>query len=204
MSVSRRKVLQVLATAPLASVVGAQQPQTQQPHTRPAQPATPTPQPPRTQAKAKFFTAREMKIVRVLADDILPRDERSGSASDAGVPEWMDAIMSDADTNPNDRVALKGGLRWMDTESKRRFNVGYASASPDQRHAILDDISWPDRTKPQFSQGGNFFIRFRDLVATGFFSSATGHKDLRYRGNVFNPDWDGCPPEALRKLGVSY
>jgi hypothetical protein len=31
-----------------------------------------------------------------------------------------------------------------------------------------------------------------------------GWKDLRYLGNVFNPNWDGCPQAALDKLGVSY
>ena len=31
-----------------------------------------------------------------------------------------------------------------------------------------------------------------------------GVKDLQYMGNVFAPNWNGCPPEALRKLGVTY
>ena len=52
--------------------------------------------------------------------------------------------------------------------------------------------------------GVSFFSRFRDLTASGFWSSETGVKDLRYIGSVFNPNWNGCPPEALRKLGVSY
>jgi hypothetical protein len=42
------------------------------------------------------------------------------------------------------------------------------------------------------------------MVAAGFFSSALGHKDLQYQGNMFIPAWNGCPEPALRKLGVSY
>ena len=52
--------------------------------------------------------------------------------------------------------------------------------------------------------GVAFFARFRDMVASGFFSSAIGWKDLQYQGNVFNPNWQGCPKPALDKLGVSY
>ena len=36
--------------------------------------------------KPKFFTPHEWETVRVLVDLIIPRDERSGSATDAGVP----------------------------------------------------------------------------------------------------------------------
>jgi hypothetical protein len=54
------------------------------------------------------------------------------------------------------------------------------------------------------SHGVAFFNRLRDMAASGFYSSALGWKDLQYIGNVFNPAYDGCPPAALEKLGVSY
>jgi hypothetical protein len=69
---------------------------------------------------------------------------------------------------------------------------------------VLDDIAWPEQVKPGFSHGTAFFSRFRDMVGAGFFSSPQGWRDLQYQGNVFNPDWRGCPDAALRKLGVSY
>jgi hypothetical protein len=31
-----------------------------------------------------------------------------------------------------------------------------------------------------------------------------GVTDLGYQGNTFVPEWKGCPPEALQKLGVHY
>ena len=103
-----------------------------------------------------------------------------------------------------DRVAMRGGLGWINKESRKRFGKDYASATQAQRHQILDDISWPDRAQPEFSHGVSFYTRFRDMVASGFFSSPQGYKDLRYVGHVFVPEWHGCPPAALRKLGVSY
>jgi hypothetical protein len=99
---------------------------------------------------------------------------------------------------------MRGGLAWLNTESRKRFGKSYASLSPDQRHQILDDIAWPAQAKPAFSHGTAFFSDFRDLVGMGFFSSAIGWKDLRYEGNVFNPNWQGCPEAAMKKLGVSH
>ena len=49
-----------------------------------------------------------------------------------------------------------------------------------------------------------FFSAFRDLTASGFWSSRIGVKDLGYTGNTFVAEWKGCPPEALAKLGVTY
>ena len=199
--ISRRRALKVLGLAPLA--LGAQQPAPpMQPHTTPNTPVNP-PKPANSVAKRKFFTAKEARTASVLADDIIPRDGKSGSATESGVIDFIDFHMSVPETDDAARTALRGGLRWIDTESKRRFGVAYASATAAQRHAILDDISWPDKTRPEFRAGGAFFVRFRDQVASGFFSSPMGWKDVQYVGNTFNPNWNGCPPEANAKLGVT-
>lgn len=208
--ISRREALKVLGVVPLAGPVAwaeqqqQQQQQTRQTHEAPNQPARDTKQPAPSQPKRAFFTQRELRTVRVLGDDVIPRDERSGNASDAKVAEFIDYNLSVEETTPETRVAWRGGLRWMDTESRRRFGVSYAAAAPAQRHQILDDIAWPDRVRPELQHGAAFFARFRDMVAAGFFSSAIGYKDLQYTGNTFVPQWSGCPEAALRKLGVSY
>jgi gluconate 2-dehydrogenase gamma chain len=208
-AISRRVALKVLGAAPIIGVTvfaeqQQQQQQTRQTHEAPNQPARDTKQPAPSTPRPKFFTQRELRTVRVLADDVIPRDERSGSASDAKVAEFMDFNLSVEETTPETRVAWRGGLRWMDTESRRRFGMPYASATAAQRHQLLDDIAWPDRVRPELRHGAAFFARFRDMAAAGFFSSAIGFKDLQYMGNTFVPQWNGCPEEALRKLGVSY
>ena len=147
----------------------------------------------------KFFTSHEWDTVEVLVDLIIPRDERSGSATDAGVPAFMDFIL---DEYKNNRLPIRGGLAWLDRECSDRFGATFVDCSAAQRTAVLDDIAWPKRAKPEHSQGVAFFNRFRDLTASGFWSSKMGVEDLQYIGNVINPDWKGCPPEALKKLGV--
>jgi gluconate 2-dehydrogenase gamma chain len=152
----------------------------------------------------KFFTPREWRTVRMLADYIIPRDDRSGSATDARAPEFVDFMLMDAETSDADRLAMRGGLAWLDTESRRRFGANFVAATDAQRRSLLDDIAWPKKAPPGMSAGVAFFNDFRDAIASGFYSSAMGWKDLQYVGNVFNPNWNGCPEPALRKLGVSY
>ena len=149
----------------------------------------------------KFFTAAEFRTARVLADMIIPRDQRSGNASDAGVPEFMDFMMIDRPNNPK---WMRDGLAWLDAQSSTRFNKPFADATETQRGQILNDIAWPARAPETLSAGVNFFNRFRDLTSSGFWSSRIGVKDLQYKGNLFVPEWNGCPPAALNKLGVNY
>jgi gluconate 2-dehydrogenase gamma chain len=152
----------------------------------------------------KFYTPHEWRTVRVLSDMIIPKDERSGSAADARAPEFMDFMLAEKDTSESTRVSMRGGLAWLDSEHRRRFGTDFLGATDAQRRAVLDDIAYPKKAKPEFSAGMSWFNRFRSNVGSAFFSSAMGWQDLRYMGNVFNPDWNGCPPEATKKLGVSY
>jgi len=199
-NVSRRRALKVLGAIPVVGPLAFAE--AQQAPAHPMQPAADAKQ--QQQPQRRFFTAREIRTVAVLADDIIPRDSHSGSATDAKVPEFIDFNLSVQETNDDTRIAWRGGLRWLDTESRKRFGVAYAQASEAQRHKILDDIAYSDKVTPELKYGAAFFERARNMVASGFYSSLEGYKDLQYQGNVFNPDWKGCPPAALAKLGVSY
>lgn len=194
---SRRAALKVLGTVPVAAALT--------PVASHAETLGATTQAVIAQQTApKFFTAHEWSTVRMLVDYIIPRDDRSGSATDAKVPEYMDFLLAEKDANPNTQLAMRGGLGWLDTECRKRFQKTFIQATDAQRRQVLDDIAYPPRAKPGMSYGVAFFNRVRDMTASGFFSSATGWKDLQYIGNVANPGYDGCPPAALAKLGVSY
>jgi gluconate 2-dehydrogenase gamma chain len=154
----------------------------------------------------RFFTAREWATVRVLSDVVIPRDERSGSATDALVPEFIDFVLDDPLAEPREAESLqtrvRGGLAWLDRECRRRFAKAFVECTGDERAAVLDDIAWPEKTSPEMGPGAAFFSLFRDLVASGFWSSRIGVEDLRYTGNTFVAEWRGCPPEVLAKIGL--
>jgi hypothetical protein len=149
--------------------------------------------------KPKFFNAHEYATVRMLVDLIIPKDERSGSATEAGVPEFMDFIMAD---EPARQLAMRGGLAWLDRECVTRFDKTFLNCAAAERTQVLDAIAWPQKAAPELSHGVAFFNSFRDLTASGFWTSRIGMKDIAYMGNVYVPEWTGCPDEAIKKLGL--
>ncbi len=109
-----------------------------------------------------------------------------------------------ADGTEQRRLAMRGGLAWLDREARNRFSVrDFRRLTSVQRKQILDAIAWPRRAKPEHSHGVTFFNSFRDLTASGFWSSQIGVKDLGYLGNIFVAEWKGCPPDVLQRLGVA-
>jgi hypothetical protein len=149
--------------------------------------------------KPKFFTAHEYATVALLVDLIIPRDARSGSATDAGVPEFMDFMMID---QPRRQVAMRGGLAIVDRLTTARFGKRFTTATDAERRQLLDEIAYTSNTDPTVRHAVAFFSSFRDLTASGFWSSRMGVADLQYQGNVFVAEWNGCPEPALVKLGV--
>ena len=194
--ISRRDALTIMGMVPLAAALGATPEvlerviqQTQQARQQPAQ------------FRPKFFSAHEWRTIRMLVDIILPRDERSGSATEAGVPEFMDFMLME---RTNMQPQMRGGLAWLDREAMDRFGKRFVEVTAAQRTAIIEDIAWPRRATPEMSHGVAFFTYARDFTASGFFSSKMGVEDLKYLGNRYRTEWNGCPDEANARLGVSH
>ncbi|RYE07408.1 MAG: gluconate 2-dehydrogenase subunit 3 family protein [Sphingobacteriaceae bacterium] len=145
-----------------------------------------------------FFTKAEMATITVLADIIIPKDEHSGSASDAGVPDFIEFIVKDI---PEHKVPMRGGLRWLDVQCAERYNHAFVDCSHDQQIEMVTEIAYPLKAKPKMQQGVNFFNRMRDLTASGFFTSKIGIKDIGYAGNQPN-QWKGVPEDVLKQYGM--
>ncbi len=150
--------------------------------------------------KETFFTAAEMKTITVLADIIIPKDETSGGASEAKVPDFIEFIVKD---QPKYQTPIRGGLRWLDVHSLKLHNKIFTDLAKEQQLAIADQIAYPDKAAPELSQGVSFFSVMRNLTATGFFTSEMGLKDLGYKGNQPNV-WDGVPDDVLKQYGLAY
>jgi hypothetical protein len=146
----------------------------------------------------QFFSKHEMKTIAVLVDIILPRDARSGSASDAGVPDFIEFMAKD---KPEMQTPLRGGLTWLDNQSKRRFANNFIDLTDVERIALVEDMAYPERKKSGMSQGIAFFSLMRNLTASGFWSSKMGIEDIGYQGNTPN-QWDGPPDDVVRQYGL--
>jgi gluconate 2-dehydrogenase gamma chain len=148
----------------------------------------------------KFFDAHEMETIVVLADIIIPKDEVSGSATDSGVPAFIEFIVKD---KPQYQLPMRGGLKWLDLQSLKQFEKPFSQCSTQQQISLIDEIAYPEKAKPEMKQGVAFFNVMRDLTTTGFFTSDMGIKDLGYMGNK-PTQWDGVPQEVLDQMGLAY
>ena len=148
----------------------------------------------------KFFTDAEMATITVLCDIIIPKDDVSGSASDAKVPEFIQYIVNEMTEH---QTPLKGGLRWLDLKCINLYGKAFVDCTPAQQIEMVDQIAYPKKAKPEMAQGVAFFTLLRDLTATGFYTSEIGTKDVGYVGNTPN-QWNGVPDDVLKQYGLSY
>lgn len=153
-------------------------------------------------AQEKFFSGHEMATITILADIIIPRDEVSGSASDAKVPDFIEFIVKDKSEH---QIPMRGGLRWLDMQCLKRFEKTFKDCTSLQQIEVVDLIAYPERAKKdkELTQGAAFFTLMRNLTATGFYTSEIGVKDIGYGGNMANK-WDGVPEDVLKQYNVAY
>lgn len=195
-SINRRDLLKVMTAAPAAALVQLA------PGIAAASPL-PTSADAAPEAYApKVFNPHEWKTIQVLSDLIIPADERTGSATEAGVPAFID-----------DLLHLRGGLlktevlgelTWIDMETNRQFGHDFVDCSAAQQKRLLDRIAYPAKAAPEDANAVAGFNRIRDLVLGGFYSSKMGIEDLQYQGNKMLTEWNGCPENVTSRLGVDY
>ncbi|HVU06979.1 MAG TPA: gluconate 2-dehydrogenase subunit 3 family protein [Verrucomicrobiae bacterium] len=149
------------------------------------------------------FTDEQRKTVAALCDIIIPADEKSPAASSVGVPDFIDEWVSAPYPNQqSDRKEILTGLKWLDEESQKRFQKKFADLAESQQREICDDICYLPNAKSEFKTAAKFFVKFRNLTASGFYTTPQGWKDLQYIGNVALAKFDGPPPEVLKYLNL--
>ena len=205
----RRKSIKALALGTVSTGLLLDACKTADKKVTPASPATPEPTLDRAPEELeaykklmseKYFTPHEMSTLAVLCDIIIPADEKSGSATDAKVPDFIEFIVKDM---PDNQVPMRGGLQWLDLQSNKRYGNPFISCSQQQRLSLVDDIAYPNKIKPGMEQGVAFFNLARNLTASGFYTTEMGVKDIGYVGNKPNK-WNGVPDEVLQQYGLAY
>jgi Gluconate 2-dehydrogenase subunit 3 len=193
-AVSRRDLFSIIGSVPVFAAA-ATAAETHAGHTMPAG----APSTNKGPYERQVFDDHQWRTVHVLCDLIIPADDHSGSASQAGVPEFLDdwiAFRSNQDLNQNLQAQILGGLMWLDRESTRLFEKNFVDAAPDQQKQIIDRIAYPKKVTQEDHPWAMFFSEFRSLTVSGFFSSKMGVKDLPYLGNTAVAEWKGCDPEV--------
>ena len=141
----------------------------------------------------KFFSPHDYETLTTLCDMIIPKDDHSGGAVEAGAPEFIDLLTSENETF---QLLFGGGLMWLDNFCQDRFQLTFLASSPEQRKEVLDLIAYHKNAKadPSLRQGVRFFRALRRMTCDGFYTSKIGIADLQYIGNTALAEFPGCPP----------
>lgn len=148
----------------------------------------------------KFFTDHEMATIAVLSDIIIPKDDVSGSATEAGVPDFIEFIVKD---QPDHQTPMRGGLRWLDMHCMNTHGAAFVNLDNTKKIEVVDSIAYPRKAKKEVTQGVNFFNLMRNLTLTGFYTSKIGIADVGYVGNRPN-QWNGVPDDVLKQYNMAY
>jgi gluconate 2-dehydrogenase gamma chain len=170
--------------------------------------------------KLKLFNEREYKTLGRLAELIVPADEVSGSAREAGAPEFTDLLCSQ---NRELADIYTGGLFWLDAQMEDRHGVSFLDATEGQQTAMLDllveaekqegerraqGLTFEDIQRYQefesygiyrpseLSPGIRFFDWVRRMTVDAFYTSEIGVKDIGYKGNTATSKFE-VPQEII-------
>ena len=141
----------------------------------------------------KYFSATQYAGLVALCGMIIPKDEKSGSAVEAGAPELIDLLTSE---NPKYQLKLGGGLSWLDNFCTDRYSKVFLDCTSEQKKEVLDLIAFRKNAKqdPSLGPGVSFFAFLRNLTCDGYYTSKIGITDLGYVGNTSLHEFPGCPP----------
>jgi gluconate 2-dehydrogenase gamma chain len=193
-SLSRRNLFHIIGAVPAAAALAEAESHTAHTHAAPRAAATS-----KGPYKRQTFDDHQWRTVEVLSDLLLPADEHSGSATQAGVPEFLDdwiAFRTEQEGNQDLRAEILGGLMWLDRESRALCQKDFADAPVEQQKKLLDRIAYPKRASQEDQPGVAFFSEFRSMAVGGYFSSKLGVAALPYLGNVAVREWKGCDPKV--------
>jgi gluconate 2-dehydrogenase gamma chain len=140
----------------------------------------------------KYFNAAQYATIGALCGMIIPQDEKSAGAVEAGAPEFIDLLSSE-----NEQYSLKlgGGLMWLDNTCTDRYGNVFLACTAEQKKEIVELIAFRKNAKADHSlrQGVSFFAFLRNMTCDAFYTSKIGIEDLQYIGNTSVREFPGCP-----------
>jgi len=128
----------------------------------------------------KAFTKHNFQTLKKLADTVIPADENSPGASEAGTAEYIDFLAS---RNAELAAIFNGGFAWLDTYMRKTYGADFLSARPNQQSEILDKLAYKKNSTLETAPGVPFFNWVRNMTVDAYYTSPAGVKDLGYMGN---------------------
>ena len=163
---NRRELVQVLAGAAIALQLPA------------AEPGAPL-----------YFTKDEFALLDLLTDLIIPTDEHSPGAHDAGVATYIDRTTAEA-FRAEDKESWRKGLQLVNALSAKANGAPFMKATKEQQIALLTKISKNEDNGETPEE--KFWGQLKETTAFAYYSSKIGiHEDMNYKGNVLIREFVG-------------
>lgn len=129
-----------------------------------------------------FFTRKEFALLDALTEMLIPADEHSPGAHDAGVAAYIDRTVAEAFL-PENKTSWRKGLASIDELSGQMHHSAFLQSSKPQQLALLTKVAAAEnapKTEPE-----KFFTQLKQTTAFAYYSSSIGiHQDMNYKGNV--------------------
>ncbi len=168
----RRAVLKIVALTALSQKLNAL-PVAAMDHMQ-AAPAAPT----ATAYTLQFFNQEESRFLDQLMEMIIPADEHSPGAHEAGTNLFADLMV--ATSSDGVKHQWKDGIRLIREEAK-----GSSLAEAVRKAAVSEENPQTDLQR--------FFVMLKQMTINGYYTSATGiHKEMEYVGNTYLAAFPEC------------
>ena len=152
----------------------------------------------------KVLTPQEDATVTAMADLLIPRTETPG-AKDTKVNLFIDRIVADWYSD-EERAVFLAGLKDIDRRTLAMFQSSFVDASAAQQTEILrslgDELAQAVGALANHVRGhrgatpepeNNFYLQFRSLALTGYFTSEAGFTQQLHK-EIVPGRFDGCAP----------
>lgn len=139
--------------------------------------------------RPRFLTAQEYRVLGRLCDVIIPADETSPGASEAGVPFYVDSVLFYA--KPDEQQLWRTGLEQVQHAAVTLFGRPFMECRGDEQKRVVAKMA-ANEASPQ-TQLEKFFALVKSTTVTAYWLSDAGMKQyLGYRGDTMLKQFPGC------------
>ncbi|MBT5186034.1 MAG: gluconate 2-dehydrogenase subunit 3 family protein [Kordiimonadaceae bacterium] len=151
----------------------------------------------------KTLNGTQLKNLDVVGDLIIPADDKSPSASQLNITDFINEwVSAPYPTQEDDRKMVLIGLDWLNGQANVE-DVRYFHELPaDKQAAIFDKLASAVEAGTASADHSLFMERIVYLYVGGYYTTDEGMEDIGYVGNVPIESFDGPPQEVLDKLGL--
>jgi hypothetical protein len=143
-----------------------------------------------------FFTKDEFATLDTMTDLIIPSDDHSPGAHEAGVAAYIDKSVAEAFL-PEEKSSWRTGLAAVNDLARGTFNQAFSQLGKQQQLELMKTIS-ANETQPQTVQE-KFFTQLKQTTAFAYYTSSIGiHQETNYKGNIILEQFVGYMPDAAK------